>query len=91
MHDLIQCFFRHLLNLDVDGGFHGVSGDGVLGIVGLGGSAVLVDFVIAGAVDAVEVFLKGQLKAGLAHLGVHGVALLFILLPLLVVHAAQVA
>ena len=60
-------------------------------VVGLGGSAVLVDFVIAGAVDAVEVFLKGQLEAGLAHLGIHGVALLLVFFPLLVVHAAQVA
>ena len=91
VHDLLQRLFRHFLNFDVNGGLHRVSGDGVFGIVGLGGSAVLVDFVIAGAVNAVEVFLKGQLEAGLAHLGVHGVPLLLIFSPLLVVHAAQIA
>ena len=50
-----------------------------------------VNFVIAGTVDTMEVFLKGFFKTGLAHIGVHGVALILILRPFLVVHTAQVA
>lgn len=43
------------------------------------------------AVDAVEVFLEGFLKAGLADVGVHGVAFLLVFFPVGGVHAAHVA
>ena len=90
-HDGLQRILRGLLDIDIQGSLHVIAGDGVLGVVGIGGCALSVNLVIAGAVDAVEVAFKSLLEAGLTHLGVHGVALFLVLGPVGIVHAAQIA
>ena len=78
---------------DVDGGLHIVAGHRLfaLQIVLLDDGALLGDHVQTAAVDAVEIFLKGFLKAGLTDVGVHGVALILVFGPVVVIHAAHVA
>ena len=99
LHDVGKRVLGDALKLQINGGFHVVSGDGGVDLAGflihapelLDDGAVLGNHVHALAVDAVEVFLKSFLKAGLADVGVHGVAFLLVLLPVVVVHAAHVA
>ena len=103
MHYFFQRIFRHFLNLDIQGGFHVVAGNGglfanyvavfviFLGIVLTDNSAFSVNFVHTGSVNAVQVLFKCLLKAGFAHHGIHGVVLLFVFFPFVVGHTAQVA
>ena len=99
LHDVGKRVLGNALKLQVNGGLHVVSGDGGVDLAGflihapelLDDGAVLGNHVHALAVDAVEVFLKSFLKAGLADVGVHGVAFLLVLLPVGGVHAAHVA
>ena len=90
-HDLRQGIFRDLLEGQVDGGLHVVAGFRILRIVLLDDGAVSGDHVHAGAVDAVEVLLEGFLEARLTDVGVHGVVLVLIFLPVGGVHTAHVA
>jgi len=99
LHDVGKRVLGNALKLQVNGGLHVVSGDGGVNLAGLlvdapellDDGTVLGNHVHALTVDAVEVFLEGFLKAGLADVGVHGVAFLLVLLPVGGVHAAHVA
>ena len=102
-HHFFQGILRHLLDLDIQSGFHVVArhrsllADDVavvvifLGVVLLDDGAVTADHVHTGAVNAVEVVFKGFLKAGLADHGIHGVVQFLVLGPVGIIHAAQVA
>ena len=93
LHTLGQGVLGDFLYIDVDGGFHVVAGHRFLALHILLGDdgALLGDLIQTLAVDAVEVSFKGFLKAGFAHLGVHGVAEFFEFLPFGVGHGAHVA
>ena len=99
LHDAGERILGNALQLQINGGLHVVSGDGGVDLAGfpidppelLDDGAVLGNHVHALAVDAVEVILEGFLKTGLADVGVHGVACILVLCPVVVVHAAHVA
>ena len=99
LHDVGKRVLGNALKLQVNGGLHVVSGDGGVDLAGflihapelLDDGAVLGNHIHALAVDAVEVILEGFLKAGLADVGVHGVAFLLVFFPVGGVHAAHVA
>ena len=93
LHPLGQRVLGDFLKGNIDGGFHVVAGNGLLAFdIGLGDDgAFLGNLVQTLAVDAVEVLLKGLLKTGLADVGIHGVALILVFGPVVVVHAAQVS
>ena len=85
-----QGFFRRFLQVDIDGNFHVVAGNGILFEIGTHNGTVGGNLVHADAVGGMEGILKGQLKAGLAHFRIHGVAIVLVLLPLLIVHVTHV-
>ena len=98
LHDVGKRVLGDALKLQINGGLHVVSGDGGVDLAGflihapelLDDGAVLGNHVHALTVDAVEVILEGFLKAGLADVGVHGVAFLLVFFPVGGVHAAHV-
>ena len=93
LHDLGERILGNFLQGDVNGGFHVVAGNRLfaLQIALTDNGAFLGNDVQTAAVNAVEVLFKGLLKACLANLRVHGVALFFILGPVGIVHFAHVA
>ena len=80
---------RCLLELQVDGQLHGVSGLRLLVVVLAGDLALLVGGDDPGAVGAPQVLLKGGLHAALAHGGVHGIVVVERVLQVLRVQGAH--
>ena len=86
-----QCLFGHHLKLDVDGHLHIITGNGLLSVIGADDRAVGGHFVHANTVGGVEIVFKGQLKTGLTHHCVHGVAQFLVGDPLFGIHGAHIA
>ena len=84
-----QRFLRDLLQAEVNGRFDVIACDGVDGVVLLEDVAVGGDGRHARAVRAVQLFLKGLLQPVLADIGIHGVALALVGLPIRAVHLAD--
>ena len=75
LNGLGQGLLRVLLHIDVQGQGHGAAGLRLLGVKLAGDLPLLVGGDDPGALGAVEIGLKGLLRALPAHQGVHGVAL----------------
>ena len=89
--DLLQGSLRCNLHVEVNGGFH------IGACLGLG-LEILRHHIALGIhrgelhpIGTVEIFFEGSFKAALAHIGIHGVALILVGLPLLGIHQTQVS